>query len=249
MGHQIVKTKSVVFEGNPVCHGCWDLILNLSGEGTMTVGKQTLPFSAGTLFCVPPNLMHCKSSEQGYEDVHIYTQDFLPGYGDKEVLTLQDDTLGTLQALFLQMQAMFENPTISRIQLIEELHHVVLTWILLQQNANQMPRSVQEITTQLTERFADPDFSVVPLLQGYNYCPDYIRRLFKRYHCCSPSEYLTRLRLEHAKELLRSWHLNNFTIPQIALQSGFTDPNYFSRVFKKYTLLTPLQYVKQITDI
>ena len=244
----ISKNKNTVFEGNPVCHGCWDLILNLQGSGTMTADKKRFSFKEGTLFCVPPNVMHEKTSKKGYQDVHIYAGNFLPGYGNKEILVLQDDDLDTLRTLFLQMNQMHVNRTVARAQLIEEFYHVLLTWILLQYNANEAPLAVQEITEKLEKHFIDPAYSVVPLLQGYNYCPDYIRRLFKRYHGCSPSEYLTRLRLEHAKGLLRSWHLNNSTIPQIALQSGFTDPNYFSRVFKKYTHLTPLQYAKQIAD-
>ncbi len=240
------KTPQSVFIGNPVCHGCWDLILNLEGNGVMTADKQTLPFQEGTLFCVPPNVMHEKSSENGYTDIHIYTKTFLNHLNNRGILVLQDDELQTAHHLFMQMYDMYKHPTVVRTQLIEELLQVLLTWILLQHNASLPPDAVQEITKKLEQNYTDPALAITPLLQGYNYCPDYIRRLFKQYHGRSISEYLTELRLEHAKSLLHSYRLTAATIPQIALASGFSDPNYFSRVFKKTIRLTPLQYAKQV---
>jgi len=246
---RIVKTPTTVFMGDSLSHGCWDLILNLEGNGTMTADKQTFDFEEGTLFCIPPNVTHEKSSTSGYQDIHIYTYAFLPHFGDKGVLTLQDDELHTARTLFLQMQDIYNNQTVVRKQLIQELYRVLLMWILLQYNASKAPLAVQRVTQKLEQNLADPAYSVVSLLQESNYSPDYIRRLFKQHHGCTPSEYLTRLRLEHAKRLLRTYQLNTYSILQIAWESGFTDPKYFSRVFKKYTGLTPLQYVKQIADI
>ena len=39
------------------------------------------------------------------------------------------------------------------------------------------------------------------------------------------------------------------TINEIAEDCGFEDPYYFSRVFKKVTGLSPMQYYKQNTDV
>ena len=248
MEQRIVKTPATVYKGDSLHHGCWDLVLNLEGNGTMTADKQTFTFEEGTLFCFPPYVTHEKSSETGYRDIHIYSYTFLPGFADKGVLSLQDDELYTARNLFFQMHDMHINPPVARAQFVEELYHVLLTWISLQLNANEAPLAVREITRNLEQNFAVPTYSVVPLLQNYNYCPDYIRRLFKQHHGCSPTEYLTRLRLEHAKRLLRTHRLNGYNIPQIAWKSGFANPNYFSRVFKKHTRLTPLQYASQIED-
>ena len=41
-------------------------------------------------------------------------------------------------------------------------------------------------------------------------------------------------------------HTGEFTIAEIAYQTGFNDPKYFSRSFKKHTGKTPSEYVKQI---
>ncbi|HOT59306.1 MAG TPA: response regulator [Spirochaetales bacterium] len=50
---------------------------------------------------------------------------------------------------------------------------------------------------------------------------------------------LTETRLEHARYLLKNQSLS---IKEVSIQCGYQDPNYFSRAFKTYTGLTPLEY-------
>jgi AraC-like DNA-binding protein len=71
-----------------------------------------------------------------------------------------------------------------------------------------------------------------------NISPDYLSRVFKREVGVSLHVYQTCLRLQRAKRLL----LNNVSISEVALQLGFSDQSHFQRVFKKHTLLTPLQF-------
>lgn len=54
-------------------------------------------------------------------------------------------------------------------------------------------------------------------------------------------EALTRIRMEHAKDLLTHTSLKTY---EIAEQIGYTDPHYFSIAFKKYTKMTPTEYIK-----
>lgn len=53
---------------------------------------------------------------------------------------------------------------------------------------------------------------------------------------------LTETRLEHAKQLLKS---KSVPIKEVSIQCGYQDPNYFSRVFKSYTGLTPMEYYEK----
>lgn len=57
----------------------------------------------------------------------------------------------------------------------------------------------------------------------------------------SPKQYLTYLRVNRAKSLL----LSNPNAADVARLVGFTDPNYFYRVFKQLTGLTPTEYRQQ----
>lgn len=66
----------------------------------------------------------------------------------------------------------------------------------------------------------------------------YLIRQFEKQHGLSPHKYLTNLRINHAKELLK----NNNDFANIALESGFYDQSHFTKYFKEYTGVTPMKY-------
>lgn len=66
-----------------------------------------------------------------------------------------------------------------------------------------------------------------------------LHRHFKRINGSSPKEYLIKLRLNHACDLLNNSQLG---IEEIAETSGFEDNNYFSRQFRKSTGLSPREF-------
>ena len=69
--------------------------------------------------------------------------------------------------------------------------------------------------------------------------PSYFSTLFKQSCGLSFKEYLNYIRIEESKKLLTS---TDRSILDIAIDIGFEDQSYFTKVFKKYTGLTPKQY-------
>lgn len=69
--------------------------------------------------------------------------------------------------------------------------------------------------------------------------PAYFSTLFKQSTGSSFKEYLNMVRIEESKRLLAN---TDYSIIDISLATGFEDQSYFSKVFKKYTGLTPKQY-------
>lgn len=69
----------------------------------------------------------------------------------------------------------------------------------------------------------------------------YFSLLFKNELGIGFQDYLTNLRFKKAEELLAKEELN---INDISLLTGFTDPNYFSRAFKKRYHKTPIEFRK-----
>ena len=68
---------------------------------------------------------------------------------------------------------------------------------------------------------------------------DYFSRLFLQTFGIRPIEFINRKRIEKAQLLLLTTQLSQ---ENIAIQVGFTDISYFSRLFKKYTKVTPMKY-------
>lgn len=71
----------------------------------------------------------------------------------------------------------------------------------------------------------------------------YISRYFREHFQLTLSQYITYLRLSHAKHLLETTSLS---ITEIALQSGFPNVSYFIRTFKNTFHVPPLQYRNSI---
>ena len=67
----------------------------------------------------------------------------------------------------------------------------------------------------------------------------HFKRLFSKYYNITPSEYITMVRIEHAKSMLES---DIFTLKEIAGQCGFYDEYYFSKVFQKVVGCPPKKY-------
>ena len=64
-------------------------------------------------------------------------------------------------------------------------------------------------------------------------------RAFQAEFGCPPSAYLTRYRIQRAKQLLRHSAL---TVGAVAASVGFEDPYYFSRAFRRETGMSPTEY-------
>lgn len=68
----------------------------------------------------------------------------------------------------------------------------------------------------------------------------HLGRVFTRKIGISPGKYITRVRVEYAKLLLRD---PDTTIAYVAEASGFANANYFAKVFRRETGLSPTEYL------
>lgn len=78
--------------------------------------------------------------------------------------------------------------------------------------------------------------SVSEVAAQCNLDPAYLSRLFKRFADENPLQYLTRLKMDHAAELIMR---NGYNVKQAGAAVGFDDPYHFSRVFKRVHGLAP----------
>lgn len=78
--------------------------------------------------------------------------------------------------------------------------------------------------------------------QAFYISPNYLSHLFQKVGSVGFNEYLTKTRLEHARQLLKGYDLK---IKDIATRCGFTDSNYFCRLFRKHTERSPSEYRRQ----
>ncbi len=108
---------------------------------------------------------------------------------------------------------------------------------------SQMNSSKISNLTKTAQRYIEENYSHPITLEDVAYkvniSPQYFSRLFKEEAGENFIDYLTRLRIKVAKSLLEGTEYN---VKEICFRTGYGDPNYFSRIFKKATGLTPTEY-------
>ena len=86
------------------------------------------------------------------------------------------------------------------------------------------------------------DISLDDVSRVVDISPYYFSKVFKEETGENFIEFLTGIRIERAKELLRKSVGTNMSMKEISAEVGYPDPNYFSRIFKKTVGVTPTEY-------
>ena len=98
----------------------------------------------------------------------------------------------------------------------------------------------KEMVSYIQQNYTGP-ISLKEFGEQFHLSEKYISRYFKEHFHITLSQYVTYLRLEHAKQLLQD---TDMPITEIALQSGYQNVSYFIRSFKKTYEVSPLKYRK-----
>ena len=69
--------------------------------------------------------------------------------------------------------------------------------------------------------------------------PVHLSREFHRFYDCTVSDFIRKLRIDHASHLLAD---TESPLAEIALGCGFADQSHFSATFKRETGITPARF-------
>ncbi|MGE6855960.1 helix-turn-helix domain-containing protein [Bacillus sp. FSL K6-2841] len=96
-------------------------------------------------------------------------------------------------------------------------------------------------TKQYIDQHSEEPLSLTSLSQMAGISANHYSELFKKHFNVSVTDYITKKRMARAKQLMAK---GNAKLKDIALEIGYQDPYYFSRIFKKKTGMTPSTYMK-----
>ena len=233
--------------------------------GTLPLGQvrfapptEPLPHPSPRLTIVPEGETHdAVFSSVGFID-DLQPAPLLSIIFGKQQLTLQVQRDANV---LLQQQVARRGPRVGAflLQTLAELHMqpdeqatarlVVLSLLshcrdLLGSDIHTASRSralFEAIRRYIEEHHASP-LTRESVAQAFYISPNYLSHLFQKTGSVGFNEYLTRTRLEHARHLLKGYDLK---IKDIAAQCGFTDSNYFCRLFRRHTERSPSEYRRQ----
>lgn len=101
------------------------------------------------------------------------------------------------------------------------------------------------VVAYVNTHYTDTDISLKQLAGIFLYSQKYVSFLFKKLTNVGFNDYLNSLRLQHALSLINN---NATSVTQISEMCGYSDPLYFSKVFKKKMGVSPTVYIQQKGD-
>ena len=102
---------------------------------------------------------------------------------------------------------------------------------------------VMKAIEYIQQHYMDPKLSLKSVCQHISMSSSYFSSVFKQTNGKTFVEFVTNLRMEKAKELLKMSSLKSY---EIAYEVGYSDPHYFSGAFKKHTNETPTDYRQKL---
>lgn len=114
-------------------------------------------------------------------------------------------------------------------------------FIKLKTSQKKTPDWVKELKEIIQDQI-DTNISLTEISKSLEINPSYLSREFsKHFDNLSFGEYLRKLRIEKAIELINT---NTYSLTEIAYLTGFSDQSHFTRIFKRHTGQSPSTYKK-----
>ncbi len=103
---------------------------------------------------------------------------------------------------------------------------------------NDYPKAIRQFITHIDWNF-NKELTIKDLIKVGNCSERSLFRLFKEHLKTTPTLYILSRKLKYSQNLLAS---TNLRINEISQMSGFNNPHYFSRAFKKHYGITAIEY-------
>lgn len=254
--YQAIQTIHYVKESRPQVY---DTLKSLSlyriyyvctGTGLLHTAGRTDPLSEGDVFLTFPGIPFCIESVSDFTYLYI---GFLGARGNQIMERLKISPRNFLFRDCLAIGDLWKQGLATPQDLTDLMSESVLLHTFaflgsrtLPENRKSSPGSdaCQIIKKYIDDRFSDPALSLERIGSDLQYNQKYISSIFKKNMGVGISVYLNQIRIQHACTLIRQ----GFTgVSDIAARCGFSDPQYFSRVFKEKIGIPPGQYIRQHT--
>ncbi|MBC1481976.1 AraC family transcriptional regulator [Listeria sp. FSL L7-1485] len=233
-------------------HDFLEMSIICEGTGIYNIEGEQVKLCAGDVLIFNPGVKHYDITEPGMTNVqlHIGFRNFtLEGYARntfpfKKAFLRKKETESAI--LDIARQIMEEKDAekpgydlILKAFVMQLIIHILREATPEQLENNGVKLSTEEQQKQLLvneiihymEKHHTEDVSLSTLSQTMYISPAYISKVFKEETGESPINYLIKIRLARAEELLKN---KDITVKQAANMVGYNDAYYFSKLFKKY---------------
>lgn len=136
-------------------------------------------------------------------------------------------------------EALFDKETLGEMKQLLESYLASAMDRIREKRTGKVANVVDRIRGFIEQRYSDGSLTVADIGKAVYLSPTYVSLLFKQETGQTVGEYLTQVRVDKAKQLLRD---PQYKFYDICYAIGYTDPSYFTKLFKKVTGVTPSAY-------
>lgn len=237
--------NDIVYAGKQPENGLkYAQIILTAGSGVIFYADSTAEYLAGDIIAAPPL---CRFTRTGPDANDIYVNLDKALLPVKEPLIVSDDINGGLSHAIRQSEYYFRSCGARKNAVLTGLGNLIAGYIAAFTGAPAYTPVVASLRNEIDRNLSDSSFSLEDYMRKMPLNYDYVRKLFKKEVGVTPHGYLTSSRMELAKNIILSGISNrysNYTVSQLAEACGFSEPLYFSRVFKKYYGISPSEFGK-----
>ena len=238
-------------------HDCSEITLIESGEGRQTINGTALALKPGDLFLIRPTDGH--SIEASKHGLVLANLAFPPNHA----IELENRYLPDSRRFFRSNEKLPWSTHLDA-EPYTEVENLFTHLDGAEHNRFELERALMNLFAILQKPFSDLPFEHAPnwlrhacaeihrpvhlaeglpaLLRFAGRSPGHTAHELRKHAGCTPSEFINRLRIDHAARLLRS---TDKSVLETALECGFENQGYFHRCFKARFGTTPLAYRKK----
>ena len=207
------------------------LAFRIKGSAVIESGEKTYEIHKNDLLYLPQGTGY----KAKYTDTDLIAIHFVTARQEDEISvhTLRDPE--EFRLLFEKAKEIWEKKEPGYATFAMAQLYQILGTLEEQETRTNLPKHFLKALSFINENFTDPDISAAVICSRAGISATVFRQLFKKHQGQTPTEYITKLRLEYARKLISG----GASVERAACESGFSDPKYFSRVVKKHFGCTP----------
>lgn len=246
-------------------HDEFEIIYVRSGFLTVSISGESYIGKTGEAFVVSPGNLHLMGSQTGTVDYYTFlfplkyisfrTDDMLDeklleplNSGHLMICPRVKDTAKELCEQLVEIYEAKKDESESKITTQVRTKIILLQFIfemwkkgfVIENDTSGRNTVEKEMVSYIQQNFTGK-ISLREFGEQFHLSEKYISRYFKEHFHITLSQYVTYLRLEHAKQLLQD---TDIPVTDVAMQSGYQNVSYFIRSFQKAYAVSPLKYRK-----
>ncbi len=232
-------------ESPPICvyaphtHNHWEIVYQLDNEARTQAGDRDYLLCPNEILLIPPGIRHGGSSSHYFREIAVRVEGV--DFGDLKIVKDYRGDILTLLSMICRKRTEDEEACAS---IADSFIQAVYEMIIYEIGVSSGKPAIEQIKKEIHNNLSNIDFDLTGTIEKTGFDKDYFRRCFKKETGKTPTQYLTDLRIAHAKQLLSD--VKSFSIRSIAHSCGFSDSLYFSTCFKKHVGFSPLAYRKHL---